>query len=59
MRASWYFSKAFKGEPRVALLSQVAERCREHGMMANIEINPPLALDHLTGKMVALAARQL
>ena len=31
---SWY-SKAFKGEP-LPLLSQVAERCREHGMMANI-----------------------
>ena len=35
---SWY-SKMFKGEP-LPLLSQVAERCREHGMMANIEIKP-------------------
>ncbi|EGE1639731.1 glycerophosphodiester phosphodiesterase [Shigella boydii] len=54
---SWY-SKAFKGEP-LPLLSQVAERCREHGMMANIEIKPTTGTGPLTGKMVALAARQL
>ncbi|WP_284499057.1 glycerophosphodiester phosphodiesterase family protein, partial [Escherichia coli] len=41
------------------LLSQVAERCREHGMMANIEIKPTTGTGPLTGKMVALAARQL
>ncbi|MEF3927236.1 glycerophosphodiester phosphodiesterase, partial [Escherichia coli] len=49
---------AFKGEP-LPLLSQVAERCREHGMMANIEIKPTTGTGPLTGKMVALAARQL
>ena len=51
-------SKAFKGEP-LPLLSQVAERCREHGMMANIEIKPTTGTGPLTGKMVALAAREL
>ncbi len=55
---SWYRNKAFKGEP-LPLLSQVAERCREHGMMANIEIKPTTGTGPLTGKMVALAARQL
>ena len=54
---SWY-SKAFKGEP-LPLLSQVAERCREHGMMANIEIKPTTGTGPLTGKTVALAAREL
>ena len=54
---SWY-SKMFKGEP-LPLLSQVAERCREHGMMANIEIKPTTGTGPLTGKMVALAAREL
>ena len=33
--------------------------CREHGMMANIEIKPTTGTGPLTGKMVALAARQL
>lgn len=33
---NWY-SSAFKGE-RLPLLSEVAERCQEHGLMANIEI---------------------
>ncbi|PYA64949.1 glycerophosphodiester phosphodiesterase, partial [Serratia marcescens] len=32
---NWY-SSAFKGE-RLPLLSEVAERCQEHGLMANIE----------------------
>ncbi len=36
---SW-FSREFKGEP-LPLLSQVAERCRRHGMMANIELSRP------------------
>ncbi|EJS1746939.1 glycerophosphoryl diester phosphodiesterase [Escherichia coli] len=54
---SWY-SKAFKGES-LPLLSQVAERCREHGMMANIEIKPTTGTGPLTGKMVALAAPEL
>ncbi|TDT51476.1 glycerophosphoryl diester phosphodiesterase [Enterobacter sp. AG5470] len=53
----WYGGK-FKGEP-LPLLSQVAERCRLHGMMANIEIKPTTGTGPLTGKVVALAAREL
>ena len=53
---SWY-SGAFKGEP-LALLKDVAARCREHGMMANIEIKPTTGLDAQTGQAVALAARE-
>ncbi|XTZ38693.1 glycerophosphodiester phosphodiesterase [Salmonella enterica] len=54
---SW-FSGEYKGEP-LPLLSQVAERCRQHGMMANIEIKPTTGSGALTGKTVALAARDL
>ena len=54
---SW-FSREFKGEP-LPLLSQVAERCRRHGMMANIEIKPTTGLGPQTGRVVALAARDL
>ena len=54
---SW-FSREFKGEP-LPLLSQVAERCRRHGMMANIEIKPTTGLGPQTGNVVALAARDL
>lgn len=54
---SW-FSTAFKGEP-LPLLSQVAQRCREHGMMANIEIKPTTGTGPLTGETVARAAREL
>jgi glycerophosphoryl diester phosphodiesterase len=54
--ASGWFSGEFKGEP-LPLLSQVAERCRQHGMMANIEIKPTTGT--ATGKVVALAAREL
>ena len=54
---SW-FSSGFKGEP-LPLLSQVAERCCQHGMMANIEIKPSTGTGPLTGKVVALAAREL
>ncbi|XUA19465.1 glycerophosphodiester phosphodiesterase [Citrobacter sp. OP27] len=54
---SW-FSREFKGEP-LPLLSQVAERCRAHGLMANIEIKPTTGTGPLTGKTVALAAREL
>jgi len=54
---SW-FSGEYKGEP-LPLLSQVAERCRQHGMMANIEIKPTTGTGTLTGKAVALAAREL
>ncbi|CCJ99733.1 Glycerophosphoryl diester phosphodiesterase [Cronobacter malonaticus 507] len=54
---SW-FSGAFKGE-KLALLSDVAQRCREHRMMANIEIKPTIGTDADTGRVVALAARAL
>ncbi|SUI41154.1 Glycerophosphoryl diester phosphodiesterase [Serratia marcescens] len=54
---NWY-SSAFKGE-RLPLLSEVAERCREHGLMANIEIKPTTGSDDETGRVVALAARLL
>ncbi len=56
--AGGWFSGEFKGEP-LPLLSQVAERCRQHGMMANIEIKPTTGTGTLTGKVVALAAREL
>jgi glycerophosphoryl diester phosphodiesterase len=54
---SWY-SHEFKGEP-LPLLAEVADRCRQHGMMANIEIKPTTGTGPLTGKVVALAAREL
>jgi glycerophosphoryl diester phosphodiesterase len=54
---SW-FSREFKGEP-LPLLSEVADRCRQHDMMANIEIKPTTGTGPLTGKLVALAAREL
>jgi glycerophosphoryl diester phosphodiesterase len=50
--------RRFKGEP-LPLLSQVADRCRQYGMMANIEIKPTTGTGSLTGKVVALAAREL
>ncbi|WP_061707633.1 glycerophosphodiester phosphodiesterase [Pseudenterobacter timonensis] len=54
---SWY-SGEFKGE-QLPLLSQVAGRCRTLNMMANIEIKPTTGTGRLTGKAVALAAREL
>jgi len=54
---SW-FSGEFKGE-KLPLLSDVADRCREHDMMANIEIKPTTGSGPLTGKTVALAASEL
>ncbi|AVH17704.1 MULTISPECIES: glycerophosphodiester phosphodiesterase [unclassified Enterobacter] len=54
---SWY-SGEFKGEP-LPLLTEVADRCRQHGMMANIEIKPTTGTGPLTGKVIALAAREL
>lgn len=54
---SWFGSK-FKGE-KLPLLSQVAERCKQRGMMANIEIKPTTGTESQTGKAVALAAREL
>lgn len=54
---NWY-SSAFKGE-RLPLLAQVAARCKQHGMMVNIEIKPTTGCDEETGRVVALAASQL
>lgn len=54
---SWFGSK-FKDE-KLPLLAQVAERCKQHGMMANIEIKPTTGTETATGKAVALAAREL
>lgn len=54
---SWYSSE-FKGEP-LPLLAEVADRCRQHGMMANIEIKPTTGSGPLTGKVIALAAREM
>ncbi|ATA19704.1 glycerophosphoryl diester phosphodiesterase [Gibbsiella quercinecans] len=54
---NWY-SAAFKGEA-LPLLTQVAERCRQHGMMANIEIKPTIGAEEVTGRTVAQAARLL
>ena len=54
---SWY-SGEFKGE-LLPLLAEVADRCRQHGMMANIEIKPTTGTGPLTGKVIALAAREL
>ena len=54
---SW-FSREFDGEP-LALLSEVAARCRQHQMMANIEIKPSSGTEVETGRDVALAARTL
>lgn len=54
---SWY-SREYEGEP-LALLSDVAERCGQHQMMANIEIKPTTGKEQETGRDVALAAREL
>ena len=54
---SW-FSKSFNGE-KLPLLSEVAARCAQHGMMANIEIKPTRGTERETGATVALAAREL
>lgn len=56
--AGRWFSDTFINEPP-ALLTQVAERCRQYGMKANIEIKPTTGQDELTGREVALAARTL
>lgn len=54
---NWY-SSAFKGE-RLPLLTEVAARCKQHGMMANIEIKPTTGAEDETGRAVALAASLL
>lgn len=56
--AGGWYSKAFADE-RLPLLSQVAERCAGYQMMANIEIKPTTGLEADTGRVVALAARDL
>ena len=52
---SW-FGSAFTDE-RLPLLADVAARCRQHRLMANIEIKPTTGLDAETGRALALAAR--
>jgi glycerophosphoryl diester phosphodiesterase len=54
---NWY-STAFRGE-KLPLLSEVADRCAQHGLMANIEIKPTTGAEEETGKVVASAARLL
>lgn len=54
---SWY-SAEFVGE-HLPSLEQVAQRCQQHGMMANIEIKPTTGLEIETGTLVSLAAREL
>lgn len=56
--AGGWYSGEFKGE-KLPLLSEVAQRCRQHAMMANIEIKPTTGADAETGGVVALAARAL
>ncbi|ARA74490.1 glycerophosphodiester phosphodiesterase [Pectobacterium brasiliense] len=53
----WYGHK-FVGE-RLPLLSEVAKRCVQYGMAANIEIKPTTGYEIETGRVIALAARQL
>ncbi|MDX5630878.1 MULTISPECIES: glycerophosphodiester phosphodiesterase [unclassified Brenneria] len=54
---SWYGDK-FAGE-RLPLLAEVAKRCKQYGMAANIEIKPTTGREQETGRLVALAARRL
>ncbi|QKJ85263.1 glycerophosphoryl diester phosphodiesterase [Paramixta manurensis] len=56
--AGGWFNPRFQHE-RLPLLSEVADRCRQHGMMANIEIKPTTGQEQETGRAVALAAREL
>jgi len=56
--AGGWFGKDFTDE-RLPLLAQVAQRCASYGMMANIEIKPTTGLEAETGRVVALAARDL
>ncbi|CNI78400.1 MULTISPECIES: glycerophosphodiester phosphodiesterase [Yersinia] len=53
----WY-SPEFRGE-RLPLLSEVAARCAQYGMAANIEIKPTRGAEVVTGRVIALAAGQL
>lgn len=56
--AGGWYGKQFAGE-RLPLLSEVAKRCAQHGMAANIEIKPTTGQEPETGRVVAQAARQL
>ncbi len=56
--AGGWYSAAFKGE-KLPTLAQVAQRCAQHNMMANIEIKPTTGTDTETGTQIALAAREL
>lgn len=56
--AGGWFSSAFSNE-RLPLLEAVAARCRQHHLMANIEIKPTTGYEAQTGKAIALAAREL
>jgi glycerophosphoryl diester phosphodiesterase len=56
--AGGWFGRAFENE-RLPLLQAVAARCRQHNLMANIEIKPTTGHDAPTGKAIALAAREL
>lgn len=56
--AGGWFGRAFRDEP-LPLLSQVADRCREFGLAANIEIKPTTGVERETGRVVALAAKTL
>ncbi|MBP2168686.1 glycerophosphoryl diester phosphodiesterase [Erwinia toletana] len=56
--AGGWFSREFQHEP-LPLLRDVAARCQQYGMMANIEIKPTTGLDRQTGTAIALAAREL
>lgn len=54
---SW-FNKNFSGI-KLPLFSDVALRCSEYQIMANIEIKPTLGEEELTGRLVAQAAAKL
>jgi glycerophosphoryl diester phosphodiesterase len=54
---SW-FDARFAGE-RLPTLAQVAARCERESIAANVEIKPCSGRDELTGRLVALAARDL
>ncbi|UQY44389.1 glycerophosphodiester phosphodiesterase [Erwinia sp. PK3-005] len=56
--AGGWFGNAFSNE-RLPLLEAVAARCRQHHLMANIEIKPTTGYEAQTGKAIALAAREL
>ncbi len=56
--AGGWYSKQFVGE-RLPLLSEVASRCKQYGLAANIEIKPTTGQETLTGRIIAQAAAQL